>query len=177
MKRVLGIDLSLTGTGLATIDDDGLHAWTFKSKLTGLARLRSIRAELAYQRQDITLVVLEGPSYGSQQGSQQGHHERAGLWWLVVERLDQQSIPVAVAPPKSLKKYATGKGNASKEQVLVAAAKRIEGFDGDNNAADAAWLALMGADFLGAPLVQVPVVQRDALDGVAWPDLRHTAGA
>lgn len=171
--NILGLDLSLTATGLATVDHGILTAaWTFKGSSSGLNRLRGIVAEVYAQARDTKadLVVLEGPAYGAQAG-QQGHHERAGLWWLVYDRLDRNGYPVVVVPPKSLKKYAAGKGNASKEDVLVAAVRRLPEFDGDNNAADAAWLAVMAADHRGEPVIEMPAANREAIKGVAWPEL------
>lgn len=168
--RVLGLDLSLTSTGVATIDEDGLSAWVFKPSGEGLHRLRSAVAELAYWGRDIDLAVIEGPSYGSAPG-QRGHHERAGLWWMVRDVLDKRDVRVAIAPPKNLKLYATGKGNASKDMVLVAAAKRFPEWEGGNDAADAAWLAAMGAHHLGRPFVNLTVTGRAALDGVQWPEV------
>lgn len=171
--RTVGIDLSLTSPGLAIVDSIGLVAWTLKPTGTGLDRMRAIRAEItSVVNDDTTLVLIEGPSYGSQsKGRQSGHHERAGLWWLVYERLERDTtIPVVVVPPANLKQYATGKGNASKDAVLVAAAKRLPDFDGDNNAADAAWLAAMGADHLGRPLQAMPQTHRAALAKVQWPN-------
>jgi crossover junction endodeoxyribonuclease RuvC len=114
-------------------------------------------------------VVVEGPSYGSQ-GAQQGHHERAGLWWMVADKMSSTKAQWIVVAPTSLKKYATGKGNASKDQVLSAAINRYREFPvDDNNVADALVLAAMGRDALGIPLATVPKVNRDALDKVQWP--------
>lgn len=170
MKQILGIDLSLTISGVALIGDGLLTVWKYKGNGTGLHRLRQARAEFAYWGREAELAVLEGPSYGSQgAGRQSGHHERAGLWWLVYERLDANGIPIAVVPPATLKRYATGKGNASKDAVLVAAAKRFPDWAGGNDEADAAWLAAMGAEHLGTPFVDMPKANRDALTAVAWP--------
>ena len=84
-------------------------------------------------------------------------------------------------PPASLKMYATGKGNASKDAVLAAAIRRYPDveFDG-NDAADALILAAMGADHLGFPLVSktpsgrksratLPARNREALGKIDWP--------
>jgi crossover junction endodeoxyribonuclease RuvC len=163
---ILALDLSLTAMGIATLDDE-LRAWTFKAKGEGLPRLKTLRAECASWAREADFVVLEGPSYDSKFGKS---HERAGLWWLVRERLDRDAKRVAIAPPSSVKLYAAGSGNASKDAVLVAAAKKFAGFEGDNNAADAAWMVAMAADHLGFPLLaDVPAKNRKALDGVSWP--------
>lgn len=171
--HVIGLDLSLTTTGIAGRD------WTrlLKPPATiaaagGLTRLRWITEAVRDHIATVpagTLVAVEGPSYGSAAG-QQGHHERAGLWWMVYDAVDRDHWPIAVIPPASLKRYATGKGNASKDAVLLAAAKRFPWFGGDNNQADALWLAAMAADHLGHPIATMPATHRAALDGVTWPE-------
>lgn len=165
--RVIGCDLSLSGTGL------GSNAgWTVTlkppAKLRGHERMAWLLEQIASYTRGADLVVIEGPSYGSQAG-QAGHHERAGLWWLVTHRLWVAGQPLAVAPPKSVKKFATGNGNAGKDSMMLAAARRFPDFDGDNNACDALFLAALGADHLGVPMVVMPQAHRVALDGVAWP--------
>lgn len=164
--RVIGLDLSLSATGVA---GDG---WTEvvkpPAKLRDHSRLRWILVGLRdFTRSD--LVVVEGPAYGNQ-GLQRGHHERAGLWWMATHDLWARGIPVAVAPPATVKRYATGKGNADKDAVLLAAARRFPWFSGDNNEADALWLAAAGYDRLGHPLADMPAAHRKALDAVVWPD-------
>lgn len=169
--RVLGLDLSLTSTGLAEAWQNGIRTWTIKPRGIGHERLEHLLYEIwkaAWEYEGGHLVVVEGPSYGSQSG-QKGHHERAGLWWLVTHKLWDCNVCVAVVPPSALKKYATGKGNAGKDAVLLATARRFPDFDGGNDAADALWLAAMGADHLGQPIVAMPELNRAALKSVEWP--------
>lgn len=176
MTAVIGLDLSLTSTGVATVTDGG-QALTAQIRpsatLTGYPRLQWLLEQIHQHATDTRLVLVEGPSYGSgSKGRQSGQHERAGLWWAVTYRLWRNNITFAVVSPANLKKYATGKGNASKDAVLIAAARRYQDvyIDG-NDEADALILAAMGADYLGFPLAVVPKVNRGALDSVEWPDL------
>jgi crossover junction endodeoxyribonuclease RuvC len=164
--KVIGVDLSLRSTGVAG------RGWADRiapgPNLHGLDRLRHIRAAVLDFARGADLCVIEGPSYGSQGA---GQHERAGAWWLVVEALSASEIPVAVVPPTCRARYACGKGNASKDQVLIAAVRRYPDVDIDgNDAADAVILAAMGADWLGEPWAQVPAAHRTGLDGVRWPE-------
>ncbi len=168
--KTFGLDLSLTSTGVACS-----AGWTDvikpSAKLRGHDRMAHLLDAVREHVRGADLVVVEGPSYGNQGAQRQaGHHERAGLWWLVCHDLWRREVPTAVAPPASVKKYACGSGNAAKDAVLMAAARRFDWFDGDNNAGDALWLAALGADFLGVPMVPMPQAHRVALDGVAWPD-------
>jgi Holliday junction resolvasome RuvABC endonuclease subunit len=167
---IRGLDLSLTSTGVA-----GNAGWveTLKppAKLRGHERMAWLKAAILEHVRSADLVVVEGPSYGNQGAQRQsGHHERAGLWWLVTHALWTAGIPTAVAPPASVKKLATGKGNAGKDDMVLAAARRFDWFAGDNNSADALWLAVAGAERLGAPMVALPQLNLTALDGIAWPD-------
>lgn len=172
--RVLGLDLSLTGTGIARLGAEGVELLTTvrPGKLTGHERLAFIMDAIyeAQRMQYLDLVVIEGPSYGSQAG-QRGHHERAGLWWLVTHGLHARRRPYAVVAPKARAKYATGNGNDGKPAVLAAARERYGHLTGirNDNEADALVLAHMGVDHLGGHLVDVPSVNREALVRADWP--------
>ena len=175
--RITAIDPSLAGTGLCRIvDGKVVQLETLKSKLTGHDRLAWILAEVYSAaiglRNRADLVVIEGPSYGSQ-GGQSGHHERAGLWWLITHKLWGADVPYAVVSPSTLKKYATGKGNASKDDMLIAAIKRWGDVADvrDNNQADALALGAAASDHLGVPLADMPAASRVALAAVDWPQL------
>lgn len=162
---VVGLDLSLTATGIA-----GPHETLVivPGKRKGLDRLRWIVSEVDRAVGLCPLVVVEGPSYGSTTGNQ---HERGGLWWMVREALDGIGCQVAVAPPASVKKYSCGKGNAGKAEVMSAAWRRL-GYEGhDDNVSDALWLRQIGLAHVGHPdAVAVPALHRNALAGVAWPE-------
>jgi Holliday junction resolvasome RuvABC endonuclease subunit len=174
--KIYGLDLSLASTGIAC---NAGWSDTLKppAKLRGHERMAWLLEQIRDHVRFADLVVVEGPSYGNQgQQRQSGHHERAGLWWLTTHALWRAGTPVAVAPPASVKKFATGSGNAKKDDVLLAAARRFDWFDGDNNAADSVWLAALGAEHLGEPMVEMPKAHRVALAGVAWPDAQATLG-
>lgn len=162
---VLGVDLSLTSTGIAQRRTVG--RLTPPKGVTGLDRLRWIRQHVLVASAGVDLVVVEGLAFSSNTGKAS---ERAGAWWLVVDALDAAGLSVAVVPPASRCRYATGKGNAPKDAVLAAACRRFPDVDvTGNDQADALWLAAMGCEYLGAPMVELPVAHRQALSGVAWP--------
>src|ERR1035441_1358409 len=75
--RITGLDLSLTSTGFARIcGGDTTLARLRTLKRDGHGRLEFLLAEIACRVRDADLVVVEGPSYGSQAG-QKGHPQRA----------------------------------------------------------------------------------------------------
>jgi crossover junction endodeoxyribonuclease RuvC len=170
--RIVGLDLSLTCSGLATCD----RTWTLKSTGKAGATLYSRAARLARLVDSVLdgcggagLVVVEGPSHGQQR--QGGQHDRAGLWWLVVHQLTQIGVPVAEVSPACRAKYATGKGNAAKADVMRHVARRFPWFEGGEDECDALVLCAMGHDAAGQPLAVMPAAHRAALAAVTWPDV------
>lgn len=173
---VAGIDLSLTASAVALSTGE---AFTIPSKPgvslpDRLARMAGIAQNVAalvmFTDQPLPryphLVVIEGPSYNSKFGHA---HERAGLWWLVVERLVGMGIEVAEMAPTSLKKYATGTAIAKKPDMRMAWFKRAGVDLPDDNQVDASFLCAAGLDHLGHPMFVLPHAQRLALDKVHWP--------
>jgi crossover junction endodeoxyribonuclease RuvC len=177
--KVIGIDLSLTATGIAsslgwcqTIGEDGITTRPLDQRLDAIDRLtRDILIAIGGGRGNWpALVAIEIPAF-SRSGA--GSHERSALWWKVVRSLRRREVPVAEVSIQQRMRYATGKGSASKGAVIDAVARRLPMFatGGDDNCADAAILAAMAADHLGHPLADMPKTHRAALDAVRWPAL------
>lgn len=170
--RIVGLDLSLTSTGIAVITgaDVALTRVQPSDKLSDHARIDHTRSRVADHLGAAGLVVIELTTYGQTTGKA---HERAGLWWIVTRMLWRARIPYATVTAQQLKKYATGSGsgpNSGKDRVLAAAIKRYPTVNVDgNDVADALILAAMGADHLGHPLATVPQAHRAALTAVRWP--------
>lgn len=175
--RIIGLDLSLTATGVAIID--GANALTLT--ITSAARREAALSDRANRLAEIVaevlsatlhpetpdLVVVEQPAFSRTTGH---HHDRSGLWWMVVRGLLDWPLDVAEVTPGGLKKFVTGRGNAGKDEVLLAVARRFPDVEvRNNNEADALVLAAMGADHMGLPLVDMPAAHRAALDAVRWP--------
>lgn len=179
MSTVVGLDLSLTGTGIAVLSDVPPHWATYLvgSKPAGdtvaarADRLTDLAATILGYCHDADLVCIERPAYSSNSGSVT---DRAGLWWLVVARLVRGlRIPVVDIVNNHAKTYATGKGNASKDAVLSETVRRYGLMFpqlADNNEADALQLAALGLHHLtGHPLVELPQTHTRALTAVKWP--------
>lgn len=171
--KVVGLDLSLTSTGLAVIINDAAAVARHTSPTAGPTptarhrRLMRITDEIHDWATGSDLVVLEGPSYGS---TTPHAHDRSGLWWLVVHRILDAGLPLAVVPPATRARYATGKGSASKDAVLVAVVRRYPEVNvTGNDEADALVLAAMGARHLGHPIDNPPKLCLTAMDGAVWP--------
>lgn len=67
----------------------------------------------------------------------------AGIIYIIDYFLGQAGIPSPeILTATQLKKFATGKGNAKKPDMIAAVKKLYPDFDGDDNAADAIMIAL-----------------------------------
>ncbi|MFF1876042.1 hypothetical protein ACFVXD_45160, partial [Kitasatospora herbaricolor] len=89
--RIVGLDLSLTATGVAIIAADRARALTIRSKgkaddglLTRSLRLHNLSLDILHVAATADIVIIEQPAYGQTGGS---HHDRSGLWWLVMDGL------------------------------------------------------------------------------------------
>lgn len=173
--KVAGLDLSLTGTGLAVVTNGAVNVSTVKvpSAMRGVARLEHILTAVRVWVDHVDLAVLEGPSLRS---VGPGHHELAGLWWVVRRALARADVPLAIVEPTRLKQYATGSGKADKCAMALAAGRRLPDVEFDTeDEIDAAWLALLGAEHLGEPLVDLPKAQRAVAERITWPVLGMSA--
>lgn len=165
--RILALDLSLTATGYA--DSDG-NSGVMKPppKMAGFDRITWIREQAVYARAlEADVVVIEGYAFGAQK--QRGVHEIAELGGVIRCALYDESKPWADIPPASLKLFATGKGNAKKDEVFAAAIRHLGYSRNDHNEADALWLLAMAtAKYSRAKL---PETKARAIAKVAWPAL------
>jgi crossover junction endodeoxyribonuclease RuvC len=178
-RRVVGIDPSLTGTGIATITEHGPTVDTIVTKPTGdTTRDRDRRMQrIADRVLDIVgrstgLVVIEGPAFS--RGASPHTWDRAGLWWRLVHELHAADVPLAVCGPTVRAKWATGNGGAGKAVVVAAAARMWPDVPiTDDNAADALVFATMAAQHLDVPMpVRLLARHTEALGGVNWPKAR-----
>jgi len=162
---VLGLDLSLTATGVARPDGSTL---TIKTRTKdGDRRLVTIADTLADIIRDsgtVALAVIEDLPK---------HAMAAGITGMVHgvtrQTLIRAGIPYALLAPATLKAYATGKGSGDKTPMAMAAYKRAGREFDDDNQCDAAWLRWAGLDRLGCPEFPMPQAQRDRLDKAVWP--------
>jgi Holliday junction resolvasome RuvABC endonuclease subunit len=181
---VVGVDPSISSTGVAFLSDCNEVHDRIQSKPNGeslaarLDRLRrqavttvhSVERAAWASGASIAMVVIEGPAYGS---NNQMTHMLAGFWWLLVHGLEQLA-PVAVVQPSTLKKFATGNGRAGKDEMLAAAIAAFPRGDIRNNdVADAAALAAMGAVHLGIEFGGgFASSGRASVQAVRWPELK-----
>ncbi|MFI8776565.1 hypothetical protein ACIGH6_05680 [Brachybacterium paraconglomeratum] len=158
---IAGIDPSLTSAGVAVIrSPERVETATVTSKPpaagTETVRSRFERMEqLATGILDLVdgadLVGIESPAYGMRNAGKV--HDRSGLWWWIVGQLQARGVPVVEVSPPSRMMYATGKGNAGKDLVLVtAAATYKQAAITGNDVADAVVIAAIVSRLAGQPI-------------------------
>ena len=160
---VLGLDLSITATGVAR-PDGSLD--TFKPGTKGDARLLEIGDALVLDMAGVDLVVVEDYVVNSYSAALLGM-----LHGVVRRDLMYHGVPYVAVPPSSLKVFATGRGNATKADMRMELFRRLEVDERDDNRVDAAWLRLLGHHLLGRPLLELPKTHTRALSKLSAPDL------
>lgn len=109
----IGLDLSLTSTGFSCGD----RLFVLSSGLTGVARLQAMRdlvLESVLVESD-PIVIIEGYSFASRNSHAHSIGELGGVVRLA---LFENSIQFVEIPPTVRAKFATGKGNAGKTEVM-----------------------------------------------------------
>lgn len=166
--RVLALDLSIAATGYAL--PDGTTGTIATRVKDSDARLKVIELAIIQATFDVDLAVIEDlPTHAKSAGVTGMVH---GVARLVLLRF---GIPYALITPATLKAYATGKGNADKTAMAIAALKRAGREFADDNQCDAFWLRAAALDHYGQPEFDLPKVQRERLTKVTWPELAEVS--
>lgn len=151
----VGLDPSLTGFGVAAVGLGVDATWVIKPKKTGIDRLLYISSELAdlfssiqQSSGPISDVAVEDTIRASYASSVLG--ELAGVVKMTCHSAltGQAQYPLKV-PPSVLKKYATGRGNAKKIEVILSLYKQFGKEFRDDNEADAYVLARISSGHAG----------------------------
>lgn len=158
MTAVVGVDLSVTSTGIALTDGTTL---TVTPSTRGDHRFPEIAAAVAVHSADADLVVIEAPVLRSAAALTLGM-----LHGAVRCRLIHDAVPYMLVAPATLKKFATGKGNADKTAMALALFRRTGLELANSDETDAWWLRAAGLHLLGSPIVDLPAVNVSALDNV-----------
>lgn len=165
---VIGIDQSLTSTGIAVLRDDGSISLStvpsspgqIEPRLLGIMKQINQKVGVAVGAPTFKpdLVVLEGLSAGSF-GATNSVLELAALHYLIRMQLHSQGIPFKVCAPVALKKFVLGSTHvagpdgkkipAKKEHMLKGVLQRWGVDTSSNDEADAAGLAYVAAAIVG----------------------------
>jgi crossover junction endodeoxyribonuclease RuvC len=166
---ILALDLSLTSTGYCKLLFDSGSKYDYdigliKTNLKGVARLNYVESKifallLTYNRLNL-LVILEGYSFGSRGRATFSSGELGGIVRLL---LFKNNIKTLIAPPTSLKKFITGKGNAPKSDMKMKTLAKYDIEFTDDNECDAFGLAMMGKAYLNGTNIKY---EQEALKGI-----------
>lgn len=184
--RVLGIDSSLTATGLARID---LSSWppsalpredgqpvSFdacvltvgapkptkdKSKRAMVRRVNALIDVVEDCFVDVDAVGIEGLAYGARGESA---WVLPWVWGRMLELCEKHDVPLTVVATSARAKFATGKGNADKATVMLATARMFpEAEVSNDNEADALIVGAAVCQQLGLPILPVTAYRNDVV--------------
>lgn len=186
--RVAALDLSLTATGIAVTHDQVGEPRLACRTIT--PRRRPSRTAIDHVRlhetfEAIAAAVKFGPDVVVVEWLPQftGHGDAglrlAELHGAIKHWLFSRKLTYVDVRPVHLKQYATGKGNATKQEVREAVTARYGRYlhIHTEDEADAVALLMAGLDAYGSQLPDgselpaVPAVNRKAVTATAWPEL------
>jgi len=146
-NRIVGLDVSLTSTGIAWSTGRMLLTYAIKPDMPNqeMPRYMKILDEIdkICKKVNPHVVIMEDYSFGSRGRSIYQYGELVGI---IKQYFHINNLKCITIPPSSLKKFVTGKGNASKEDMCAAAQARFgRSFDAkkENDECDAFCLVKM----------------------------------
>lgn len=172
---IVGVDASVSAFGLAL---PGGELLTIKARagaddparrLHELERLFERALQVHPPRPE--LVLIEGYSHNPK--GIMSALRLAELGGVVRLRLFELGIPYLEIQPASLKRYATGNGNANKER-MVAAARALGATPADHDQADAFLLRHLGRAAYGLEPITTPHAA-EIVAAFTWPSLGRAA--
>jgi len=170
----MGLDLSLSSTGWSVGDARGV----ITPKTSGTQRLidisRSVMDLVRFHK--VEAVVVEGYAYAARSGQAFSIGELGGV---VRYCLCTRNIPFTEIAPTTRAKFATGKGNSSKSEVVSAVSARtgiVWSGPGADDMCDAWILEEMALMRWSEPRYDWPEASRTVANGVDWSSLENYEG-
>jgi crossover junction endodeoxyribonuclease RuvC len=166
MPDVIGLDLSLTSTGMAIVGEE----FTIQTKEKGMERIDYIADIVLAESSQFSdpYFIIEGYAF-AKKGSHA--HAQGELGGVIRHAIWKLGWPYVDVPPTVRAKFATGKGNASKSEVVSAvSAKTGKVFEGRgaDDMADAWILREMGLVYFGEGQFEWPAKNMEAMEKVEW---------
>jgi Holliday junction resolvasome RuvABC endonuclease subunit len=177
----IGIDQSLTGFAVTALNvgrPECYETWVYKSSYRGIKRLVDIRHWLqsklewmALQGYEFHDIAMEGMVLKSQFANAAGELTatvKLTLWDHFEDtQYEHCRTPIQI-PPTTVKKYATGKGNAKKQEMLMQIYKRYGVEFNDDNAADSYAIARMASGSITSE------IEKTAIELIQDPKFRDS---
>lgn len=170
----MGLDLSLSSTGWSTAGEKGVIA----PKTTGTQRLVDISNNLKelIRYHGVSAVVIEGYAFAARSGQAFSIGELGGVVRYV---LCGMNIPFVVVQPTTRAKFATGKGNSSKSEVVSAISARtgiVWSGPGADDMCDAWILEEMALLRRGEARYDWPETSASVVGGIDWSPIENYEG-
>lgn len=145
MSVYIGIDPG-TSCGWAVLNDKGERlasgVWDLKSRRHEGGGFRYVRARaLLGKLLDVYGAEVVAYEEVRSHAGTSAAHVYGGLVAVITGLCEEREFPYQGQPVGTVKKLATGKGNASKAAMVAAAQARWPGCGDDDNEADALWIA------------------------------------
>lgn len=194
--NILGIDLSLTGTGLAMLSEleadqqvlapahsvaalyhhrqHTLAGWSYQGILVQtrttrtLPRWDAILAAVVLYARESHRVIIEQYAFSTNLAYKDANVELGGIVRYHLQKMGH--VPIEVGPSQ-LKKFVTGKGKAEKFEMIEAIERRYGIRFEDDNMADAFGLAQIGAALESSEECEAQC-QREVIRGIRYPSER-----
>jgi len=167
--KIVGIDASLISTGVAVYEDVAfseshktIDTYAIEPKETGVKRLCFIRKAIADIISNSDLIVLE--NYAFARANQA--HQIGELGGVLRMLFHENNIPYIVVSPGQVKKFATDKGNATKEKIAVACYKHWGAEFSTNDEADAYVLMRIGMALKGIGVDKLTGYQKEIIKAI-----------
>lgn len=165
---IIGLDLSLTNTGVAIYKHGRVETFSVTSPLKGAHRLRDLRDRLRrlldhHVRWTGTVIGgVEGYSFGST-----SRHHAIGEWGGVAKlELLERRVVSYIGTPSTVKKFITGKGNTPKSEVRLHLLQRYGIAVEQEDEADATCVSILIGAFIYGDAFTLTAPQQDALGAV-----------
>jgi crossover junction endodeoxyribonuclease RuvC len=175
MTTVIGVDPSLSSTGLVTWRDGRFYTSTVATSPRDKTEHRHhvIIMRILTMRDPTpgrTLIAMEGRITPGEDAVQTAM-DLAELRGVLNHGIHVAGLPKVDVHPSTLKVYATGNGRASKADMEVAARGRLGRHlhCANDDEADAAWLVAITLHHYGLPLCALPKKHHAAVVKPPWP--------
>lgn len=151
MKKIIGLDLSLTSTGWYVIDENNqcgqikTSPKKFNNIMQRVQHISDVILQKIKEHGGVDLVIMQDYFVGK---NCQTVIQLSVLGTIVRYKLLKNGIGYLAVAPTQIKKYSTGSGTAHKDNMLKIVFKNY-GLDTEsNNIADACAIAYLGKSYL-----------------------------